>query len=38
MLADLDNISAFTGRPRNEILTTALEFAIKYMEIKPEEK
>lgn len=38
MLADLDDIASFTGRPRNEILMTALEFAIKYMEIKQEEK
>lgn len=38
MLADFDDIASFTGRPRNEILMTALEFAIKYMEIKQEEK
>lgn len=36
MLADLDDIAAYTGRPRNEILTTALEFAMKHMEIEQE--
>lgn len=38
MLADIDEIAAFTGRPRNEILTMALEFAVKHMEIEPEDK
>ena len=38
MLEEIDRTAAFTGRPRNEILTTAIEFAIKRMEIESEEK
>lgn len=38
MLGDLDKIAEFTGRTRNEILSTALEFALKHMEIEQEEK
>lgn len=38
MLGDLDKIAEFTGRPRNEILTISLEFALKYMQIEHEEK
>lgn len=37
MLADLDKIAEFTGRPRNEILTMSLEFALKHMEIETDE-
>ena len=33
MLRDIDMIAASTGRTRNEILTTSLEFAIRHMEI-----
>lgn len=38
MLADIDEIAAFTGRPRNELLTTAIEFALKYMEVTTDER
>lgn len=38
MLEEIDKIAAFTGRPRNELLTTAIEFAIKHMEIEQEDK
>ena len=33
MLKDIDNIAAQTGRPRNEILSLSLEFALNHMEI-----
>jgi predicted DNA-binding protein len=40
MLRDIDSVAAMTGRTRNEILTTGVEFALKHMEIvlKEEEK
>ena len=33
MLKDIDNVAQTTGRTRNEILTTGLEFALQHMEI-----
>ena len=33
MLKEIDNVAQTTGRTRNEILTTGLEFALKHMEI-----
>lgn len=33
MLKEIDNVAAVTGRTRNEILTTGLEFALRHMEI-----
>lgn len=33
MLKDIDDIAAQTGRPRNEILSLSLEFALNHMEI-----
>ncbi len=33
MLKDIDNVAQTTGRTRNEILTTGLEFALRHMEI-----
>ena len=33
MLRDIDNIAEATGRTRNEIMTTSLEFALRHMEI-----
>lgn len=36
MLSDLDSVAEFTGRPRNEVLSMALEFALKHMEIENE--
>ena len=33
MLKEIDSIAANTGRPRNEILATSLEFALEHMEI-----
>ena len=38
MLEEIDKIAAYTGRPRNELLRTAIEFAIKHMEIEQEDK
>lgn len=37
MLKEIDAVAAETGRPRNEILTTSLEFALDHMEIHPAE-
>ena len=34
MVKDLDNIAASTGRTRNEIMSTCLEFAIEHMVIQ----
>lgn len=31
MLADIDRVAEVTGRTRNEILTTGLEFALNHM-------
>ncbi len=33
MLRDIDNVAEATGRTRNEIMTTSLEFALQHMEI-----
>jgi len=40
MLRDIDSVASMTGRTRNEILTTSVEFALKHMEIvlREEEK
>lgn len=34
MLADIDKVASETGRTRNEILMTCVEFALEHMEIK----
>ena len=34
MLRDIDMVASVTGRNRNEILTTSIEFALKHMEIE----
>lgn len=33
LLKDIDGVAASTGRNRNDILTTCLEFALNHMEI-----
>ena len=33
MLKDIDAVAGATGRTRNEIMTTSLEFALRHMEI-----
>lgn len=33
LLKDIDSIATVTGRNRNELLTTSIEFALKHMEI-----
>ena len=33
MLRDIDHVAETTGRTRNEIMTTSLEFALQHMEI-----
>ena len=33
LLNDIDNVANSTGRNRNEILTTCLEFALNHMEV-----
>ena len=33
MLKEIDTIAQATGRTRNEIVTTSLEFALRHMEI-----
>ena len=33
MLHDIDRVAETTGRTRNEIMTTSLEFALQHMEI-----
>lgn len=38
MLKDIDNVAALTGRNRNEILMTSLEFALNHMEIAIKER
>ena len=38
LLKDIDAVAAVTGRNRNEILTMSLEFALKHMEIAPNER
>ncbi|MBQ4564405.1 MAG: hypothetical protein IJA58_07980 [Lachnospiraceae bacterium] len=34
MLRDIDTVASVTGRNRNEILTTCIEFALKHMEVE----
>ena len=36
MLKDIDAVAAKTGRTRNEVLSIALEFALKHLEITEE--
>ena len=36
MLKDIDAVAAATGRTRNEILSTSLEFALEHMQIEKE--
>lgn len=36
MLKDIDSVAAKTGRTRNEVLSIALEFALKHLEITEE--
>ncbi len=38
MLKDIDKIADETGRTRNELLTTCLDFSLKNMEILNDEK
>ena len=38
LVKDIDNVASLTGRNRNEILTTSLEFALNHMEIIMKEK
>lgn len=38
MLKDIDDIAAATGRPRNEILSLSLEFALNHMEVVTNEQ
>ena len=38
MLKEIDSVASTTGRTRNEILTTGLEFALRHMEILPDGK
>lgn len=37
MLADIEKVAEATGRTRNDILMTSLEFALKHMEISDKE-
>ncbi|MEE0859119.1 MAG: ribbon-helix-helix protein, CopG family [Acutalibacteraceae bacterium] len=37
MIEDIDSIAKSTGRTRNELLLTCMEFALKHMEIIEEE-
>ena len=38
MLKDIDKIADETGRTRNELLTTCLDFSLKNMEVIDDEK
>lgn len=38
MLREIDAVAAATGRTRNEILSTSLEFALEHMEIRKDEE
>ena len=38
LLKDIDNVANVTGRNRNEILTSCLEFALNHMEIVMKEQ
>lgn len=33
MLKEIDTVAGATGRTRNEIMTTSLEFALRHMEV-----
>ena len=33
MLREIDDVAESTGRTRNEIMTTSLEFALQHMEV-----
>lgn len=37
MIEDIDSIAKSTGKTRNELLLTCMEFALKHMEIIEEE-
>ena len=37
MLSDIDALAKYTGRSRNEIMQTCMEFAIRHMQITAEE-
>ena len=34
MLRDIDAVATMTGRTRNEIMTTSLEFALEHMDVQ----
>lgn len=38
LLKDIDNVATVSGRNRNEILTTCLEFALNHMEVVMKEQ
>ena len=38
LLKDIDAVAKMTGRTRNEIITTSLEFALEHMEIVRKER
>lgn len=38
MIREIDNVAKSTGRTRNEIVTTSLEFALEHMEIVVKKK
>ena len=38
MLREIDAVATATGRTRNEILSTSLEFALEHMEIRKDEE
>ena len=38
LLKDIDAVAKMTGRTRNEIITTSLEFALEHMEIARKER
>ena len=38
MLRDIDEIALKTGRTRNEIMTTSMEFALEHMDIEKKEE
>lgn len=37
MLADVDALAAHTGRSRNELINTGIEFALKHLVVKESE-
>ena len=38
LLKDIDAVAKMTGRTRNELITTSLEFALEHMEIVRKER